>query len=70
MTDLTSCAQRTAAAVLLRGYAVLAYASFVLAVAWGISFLADLALKTLYLRGQMSMGEIASALGLASTTSA
>jgi methanethiol S-methyltransferase len=42
MADLTSCAQRTAAAVLLRGYGVLAYASFVVAVAWGISFLADL----------------------------
>jgi len=32
-----------------------------------VGFLADLALKTLYLRGQMSMGEIASALGLAIT---
>jgi methanethiol S-methyltransferase len=41
MTDLTSSAQRSAAAVLLRGYAVLAYASFVVAVAWGIGFLAD-----------------------------
>jgi predicted ATPase with chaperone activity len=30
-----------------------------------LGFLADLALKTLYLRGQMSMAEIASALGLA-----
>src|SRR5947199_3126104 len=29
-----------------------------------LGFLADLALKTLYLRGQMTMGEIASALGL------
>src|SRR6266540_1687754 len=29
-----------------------------------VGFLADLALKTLYLRGQMSMAEIASALGL------
>ena len=42
MTDLTTSARRTAAATVLRGYAVLAYASFVLAVAWGISFLADL----------------------------
>ncbi|TME36211.1 MAG: ATP-binding protein, partial [Chloroflexi bacterium] len=32
-----------------------------------LGFLADLALKTLYLRGQMTMGEIASALGLAIT---
>src|SRR5919204_4437996 len=32
-----------------------------------LGFLADLALKTLYLRGQMSMAEIASALGLAIT---
>jgi predicted ATPase with chaperone activity len=32
-----------------------------------VGFLADLALKTLYLRGQMTMGEIASALGLAIT---
>src|SRR5919204_6620032 len=30
-----------------------------------LGFLSDLALKTLYLRGQMSMAEIASALGLA-----
>src|SRR5947199_1276984 len=30
-----------------------------------MGFLGDLALKTLYLRGQMSMAEIASALGLA-----
>src|ERR671935_656833 len=29
-----------------------------------LGFLSDLALKTLYLRGQMSMAEIASALGL------
>jgi methanethiol S-methyltransferase len=41
MTHLTSPAQRTTA-VLLRGYAALAYASFVVAVAWGITFLADL----------------------------
>jgi len=32
-----------------------------------VGFLADLALKTLYLRGQMTMGEIASSLGLAIT---
>ena len=32
-----------------------------------LGFLADLALKTLYLRGQMTMGEIASSLGLAIT---
>jgi protein-S-isoprenylcysteine O-methyltransferase Ste14 len=41
MTDLPSSAQRTAYAALLRGYAVLAYASFVAAVAWAIIFLAD-----------------------------
>ena len=32
-----------------------------------LGFLADLALKTLYLRGQMSMADIASALGLSIT---
>ena len=32
-----------------------------------VGFLSDLALKTLYLRGQMTMAEIASALGLAIT---
>src|SRR3989441_4990665 len=32
-----------------------------------LGFLADLALKTLYLRGQMTMGEIASSLGLSIT---
>src|SRR3990172_3882017 len=29
-----------------------------------VTFLTDLALKTLYLRGQMTMGEIATAMGL------
>jgi len=42
MTDLPGSAQRTASAVLLRCYAVLAYASFVAALTWAISFLADM----------------------------
>jgi protein-S-isoprenylcysteine O-methyltransferase Ste14 len=42
MTDMTSPAHRSVPAVLLRGYAVLAYAAFVASVAWAISFLADL----------------------------
>ena len=41
MTDLVNPGQRTAQAVLVRGYAALSYAAFVAATVWAVLFLAD-----------------------------